>query len=230
MPFVPEEQHGKLVIMAMHLLTPAHAEAGERGAGAVPGARRRRSPTCVRPMPYPEMYPPEDEDYHPTAVARTMFIDAVDRLSRRRSSSASRRRTRRCGSPSSASSAGRWPACRPTRPRSPTARAGSWSTSPRSTTGPDDQAGAAGLGRPTSRRELRQGDPGAYVNFLGDEGEERVRAAYPGATWDRLAASQGAVRPDEPVPAQPEHPARGRLTAARLSRRAPRATRGPGRG
>ena len=27
---------------------------------------------------------------------------------------------------------------------------------------------------------LRQDDTGAYVNFLGDEGEERVRAAYPG--------------------------------------------------
>ena len=35
---------------------------------------------------------------------------------------------------------------------------------------------------------LRQGDAGAYVNFLGDEGEARVRAAYPGPTWDRLAA------------------------------------------
>jgi FAD/FMN-containing dehydrogenase len=35
---------------------------------------------------------------------------------------------------------------------------------------------------------LRQGDGGAYVNFLVDEGEERVRAAYPGPTWDRLAA------------------------------------------
>jgi FAD/FMN-containing dehydrogenase len=35
---------------------------------------------------------------------------------------------------------------------------------------------------------LRQGDAGAYVNFLGDEGEDRVRAAYPGSTWERLAA------------------------------------------
>ena len=34
---------------------------------------------------------------------------------------------------------------------------------------------------------LRQRE-GAYVNFLGNEGPERVRAAYPGATWDRLAA------------------------------------------
>jgi FAD/FMN-containing dehydrogenase len=35
---------------------------------------------------------------------------------------------------------------------------------------------------------MRQGDDGAYVNFLADEGEARVRAAYPGPTWDRLAA------------------------------------------
>ncbi len=35
---------------------------------------------------------------------------------------------------------------------------------------------------------LRQNDAGAYSNFLGDEGKAAVRAAYPGATWDRLAA------------------------------------------
>jgi FAD/FMN-containing dehydrogenase len=35
-------------------------------------------------------------------------------------------------------------------------------------------------------QSLRNGDDSAYVNFLGDEGPERVRAAYPGPTWDRL--------------------------------------------
>ena len=29
----------------------------------------------------------------------------------------------------------------------------------------------------------------------GDEGEERVRAAYPGATWDRLAAIKARYDP-----------------------------------
>jgi hypothetical protein len=33
---------------------------------------------------------------------------------------------------------------------------------------------------------MRQGDDAAYVNFLADEGDERIRAAYPGTTWDRL--------------------------------------------
>jgi hypothetical protein len=35
---------------------------------------------------------------------------------------------------------------------------------------------------------LRQGDTGAYVGFLGNEGEAQVRDAYPGPTWDRLRA------------------------------------------
>ena len=33
------------------------------------------------------------------------------------------------------------------------------------------------------------------MNFLGDEGEARVRAAYPGATWDRLAAVKARYDP-----------------------------------
>jgi FAD/FMN-containing dehydrogenase len=33
---------------------------------------------------------------------------------------------------------------------------------------------------------LSGGDQAAYVNFLLAEGPERIRAAYPGRTWDRL--------------------------------------------
>jgi hypothetical protein len=43
---------------------------------------------------------------------------------------------------------------------------------------------------------LRQGDPGAYVNFLGDEGPERVREAYPEPTWDRLVGVKRRYDPD----------------------------------
>jgi hypothetical protein len=35
---------------------------------------------------------------------------------------------------------------------------------------------------------LKQSDSGAYVNFLGNEGVDRIHAAYPGSTWDRLVA------------------------------------------
>ena len=42
---------------------------------------------------------------------------------------------------------------------------------------------------------LHQGDDGAYVGFLMDEGPVRVRAAYPGTTWDRLAAVKARYDP-----------------------------------
>ena len=36
-------------------------------------------------------------------------------------------------------------------------------------------------------RALQPRDDGAYVGFLTDDGQARIRSAYPGATWDRLA-------------------------------------------
>jgi hypothetical protein len=42
---------------------------------------------------------------------------------------------------------------------------------------------------------LDQEDCAAYVNFLAEEGEARVRAPYPGATWDRIAAIKARYGP-----------------------------------
>ncbi|MGH3089312.1 MAG: FAD-binding oxidoreductase, partial [Rubrobacteraceae bacterium] len=77
MPFVPEEHHGQLVIMAL-MVYSGEVEAGER---AVAPFRSLAEPIAdmVKPMRYPDMYPPEEDDYHPTAVGRTMFTDAIDR-------------------------------------------------------------------------------------------------------------------------------------------------------
>jgi FAD/FMN-containing dehydrogenase len=36
----------------------------------------------------------------------------------------------------------------------------------------------------------------AYVNFVNDEGPERVRDVYPTATWERLAAIKARHDPD----------------------------------
>jgi FAD/FMN-containing dehydrogenase len=44
--------------------------------------------------------------------------------------------------------------------------------------------------------EIRGDGAGAYVNFLSDEGEDRVREAYPGPTWDRLTAIKERYDPD----------------------------------
>jgi FAD/FMN-containing dehydrogenase len=44
-------------------------------------------------------------------------------------------------------------------------------------------------------KALHQGNDGAYVAFLGDEGAPRVRAAYPSSTWQRLAAIKSRYDP-----------------------------------
>jgi hypothetical protein len=42
---------------------------------------------------------------------------------------------------------------------------------------------------------LQSRDEGAYVGFLTDDGQARIRSAYPGATWDRLARIKAAYDP-----------------------------------
>jgi FAD/FMN-containing dehydrogenase len=42
---------------------------------------------------------------------------------------------------------------------------------------------------------LDQGVPGVYVNFLGREGDQRTRDAYPGGAWDRLRRVKAAYDP-----------------------------------
>ena len=76
MPFVPEEHHGSMVIMGMVCWAGDPAA----GAEAIAPFRALAEPLAdmVRPIRYPEMFPPEDPDYHPTAVARTMFVNTID--------------------------------------------------------------------------------------------------------------------------------------------------------
>jgi FAD/FMN-containing dehydrogenase len=184
MPFVPAEHRGQLTVTAIM----AYAGAVEDGERAVAPFRRLATPIAdvLRPMPYPEIYPPEQEDFHPTAVARTMFVDTVDRqmaetiLEYLQASDAPVRvaQLRVLGGamarvPVEATAFAH-------RGRRIMANVAS------SYQGPEDrtvrEAWVAAFAA-----ALRQGDTGAYVGFLGDEGEARVRAAYPGSTWDRLA-------------------------------------------
>ena len=81
MPFIPEEHHGELAIFAL-MAYAGDTEAGER---AVAPFRALAEPLAdmLRPMSYPEIYMPEEEDYHPIAVGRTRFTDQLDDGARR---------------------------------------------------------------------------------------------------------------------------------------------------
>ncbi|MBI4786809.1 MAG: FAD-binding oxidoreductase [Chloroflexi bacterium] len=185
MPFVPAEHHGKLVIMALMV----YAGAVEPGQRAVAPFRALAAPIVdmVRPMRYPEIYPPDDSSYHPKAVGLTLFIDQVDRalaekiVEYLRASDASMRvaQLRTLGGAMARVPAGDT-AFAHRRSRIMVNVAAFYE-------GPEDRVVRDGWVS-SFAAALRQRDDGVYVNFLGDEGPARIRAAYPGATWDRLAA------------------------------------------
>ena len=80
----------------------------------------------------------------------------------------------------------------------------SWSTSPRSTRA-RRIARSARRGSTGSSTALRQGDTSAYVNFLGDEGEERVRDGLPRRDVGPAGIGEALIRPRQRVPSEPEH-------------------------
>jgi hypothetical protein len=192
MPFVPAEHHGKLVVMGLL----CYAGSPDEAEPVIESFRSLATPIAdmVKPISYPEIYPPEIEDYHPTVASRTMFVDTVEAdtaeliVDRLESSDASMRVTqlRVLGG-----AIARVPA-------DSTAYAHRNSRIMTNVVGfyddPDDKPAREAWVEEFAS-DLRQDDAGAYVNFLGDEGEERVRAAYPGGTWDRLAKVKAEYDP-----------------------------------
>jgi FAD/FMN-containing dehydrogenase len=192
MPFVPAEYHGQLVVM----LLVCYTGEAERGREVMAPFRALATPLVdmVRPMRYPELFPPDDPSYHPTAVGRTMFLDRVDEgvaetiLDYLRRSDASLRvaQLRVLGGamarvpPDATAFAHRQ--CR------------IMATVAAFYDGAGDRHNKQAWTADFSRA-LHQGQEGAYVAFVGDEGAGRIRAAYPGPTWDRLAAVKARYDP-----------------------------------
>ena len=192
LPFVPAEQHGRLVIMA----TLAYAGDVEDGQRAVAPFRALATPLAdlVRPMPYPELYPPEQEGFHPTAVSRTMFVDAVGRGA----VEAIVEHLEASTAPLAVAQLRVLGGAMARVPAEATAFAHRASRLMVNVTAVYQRPEEAEVHRAWVDRfaaALRAGDARAYVNFLGDEGQARIREAYPGSTWERLAAIKGRYDP-----------------------------------
>jgi FAD/FMN-containing dehydrogenase len=192
MPFIPAEHHGKLVVLA----TLAYAGAPEAGERALAPFRALAEPIAdmVRPMPYPEVFPPEPEDYRPIATVRTMFVDGIDR----HAAETILDHIRAATAPMAAAQLRVLGGAMARVPADATAFAHRESRIMVNVVAMVMQRDEVDAHRGwvmTLADALRQDDAGAYVGFLGDEGEERVRAAYPGATWDRLAAVKATYDP-----------------------------------
>jgi len=185
MPFLPEDAVGSIVILGMIGYAGA-AEAGER---AVAPFRALAEPMAdfVAAGPYSVLFPEMEggEDYHPTAAAVNLHIDHVDHdvaatiVAFLEKSDASLRaaQLRVLGGamarvPSDATAY----AHRSSRIMVNLAAFYE---------GEDDRAAKEAWVKDFAAA-IDQGDRAVYSNFLGDEGPERARDAYPGSTWDRL--------------------------------------------
>jgi FAD/FMN-containing dehydrogenase len=192
LPFVPTEQHGRLVIMA----TLAYAGAVDDGQRAVAPFRALATPIAdlVRPMPYPEIYPPEQEGFHPTAVSRTMLVDAVDGDA----TEAIVEHLAASTAPLSVAQLRVLGGAMARVPAEATAFAHRASRLMVNVAAVYQHPGEAEVHRAWVdglAAALRHGEDRAYVNFLGDEGQPRIRQAYPGSTWERLAAIKARYDP-----------------------------------
>jgi hypothetical protein len=190
MPMVDEAWHGKLVIFGLMCYA---GPAGPGNAALQPfrdlaklGGLDAPIADLTRPMTYPEMFPPEDPDYHPTAISKNLLLDRVDRRTAEtmmdrleRSDAAMRVAQIRVMGGALARVA-------------PDATAFAHRKSPIMVNIAAFYEGEDDMPRRVAWVEefvdvLRQSDRGAYVNFIGNEGEARVHDAYPGETYRRLA-------------------------------------------
>lgn len=192
LPFIPEVAHGKPVLMAM-MTFAGSAEAGEQ---VIAPFRALATPLAdmVRPMTYPEMYLPEPEDYHPVGANRTMFLDSfgqreVDVIFEHFARSTAMMAVAQIRVLGGAM-----------------ARVPSDATAFAHRSRPIMVNLAALYGNPADKpvhdawvsdfmTSLRGDSTGVYVNFVGDEGEGRIREAYPAATWNRLRAIKARYDP-----------------------------------
>lgn len=192
MPFLPKEVHGRLVIMA--LIAYAGDDASAERAIAPFRALATPLVDIVKPGPYLSMYPPEDPSYKPTAIGRTLFVDSIDES-----------RARLIIDQLSACDA-------PMRVAQLRVLGGAMARVPSDATAYAHRSKAMlvnvaafyqGEADRDARkawatdfaRALQPNDDSAYVGFLADDGPARIRGAYPGATWDRLAQIKAQYDP-----------------------------------
>ncbi len=194
MPFLPEQVHGTPVLFAM-LVYAGDTEEGER---VVAPFRALAPPLAdmTGPMSYADMFPPDaDEDYHPTAVFETLFRDSFDLTTAERMVGALEASTAPTGVVQVrvlGGAMGRVAADATAyahRDRRLLLNVAAMFEDPA-----ERAIHQAWVDRTVAA--LSEGHAGRYVNFLGADGEPAARAAYPAATWQRLATIKATYDPD----------------------------------
>ena len=204
LPFLAPEHHGRLVVMAM-LVYAGDLEAGER---AIAPFRALATPVAdmVRPMPYPEMYPPGDESYRPVAVTRTLFTDSVELRTAESILSWLERST----APMAAAQLRVLGGAMARVPADATAFAHRDRRILANVVAmyaqPEERAEHAGLGR-RPRERAEPGRPGRLRGLPRRRGRGARPRGLPGLDVGAAGGGEGRLRPGESLPAEPERPA-----------------------
>jgi FAD/FMN-containing dehydrogenase len=192
MPFIPEDAHGKPVLLALL----AHVGAVDQAERVLAPFRALGKPyvDMVRPMRYPEMYEGEGPPV-PFMAGANFFADALAPadaatiLEQLHQSTAMLKavQLRVLGGalariPNDATAFAH-------RDRRLFVNIAAMYMDPAETDTHDAWVG--GLAD-----SLGGGDAGGYIGFLGEEDQGTVRAAYPGPTWDRLRELKRRYDPD----------------------------------
>jgi FAD/FMN-containing dehydrogenase len=184
MPFVPAEHHGKPVMIVLLV----YAGPADAGRPVVARLRELAEPIVdmVKPMRYAELYELFPEAPSPALImSRNTFADTLDAGA----AATIFERLPQSTAPMRAAQIRVLGGAAARVPVDATAfahrRRGLWLNVAAMYENPDDTP--AHREWVTSLSEaLEQGEPSGYVGFYGEVGEDRVRAAYHGPTWDRL--------------------------------------------
>jgi FAD/FMN-containing dehydrogenase len=192
-PIIPADEHGKPVVMAL-MVYAGDIEAGERAIAPI-RALAKPLADMVRPIRYPQIY---DGQAHPApryTAGTNVLVDAVapgaaEAILEHLETSTAPKTTaqlRVLGGamarvPENATAFGH---------RGAKMMVDISVIYKRAEEGPDHDAWVRSLAT-----AIAGGSSAAYVNFLGDEGEQGVRRAYPPTTLDRLAKVKRTYDPD----------------------------------
>jgi FAD/FMN-containing dehydrogenase len=185
MPTVPEDVQGKLGLVIMFV----YAGDPEAGQAAIAPFRQVATPLAelVAPMPYPGIYQFTDGESEPGPwITRSVFLDALDDAA----IDAILAHHAAPSSPLAMTQIRVLGGAMARVPSTATAFAHREADVMVAILTPyQDPAEAASHEAWTSGYflALRPGATGVYSNFLEDEGEDRIREAYPGLTYQRLA-------------------------------------------
>jgi FAD/FMN-containing dehydrogenase len=192
MPVLPEQVHGQLVLMVL-LVYAGDVADGERVVGRL---RELSTPLVdmVRPVRYPEMFEGPEPPHPVGAASRTMFIDDLDPAR----AEAIIEHLRTATAPMAAVQIRVLGGAVTHVPDDETAYAhrdravmvNVAAIYERSDDAATHEAWVTG-----ATAALEGGDRAAYIGFLADDREARVRDAYPGRTWDRLAEIKARYDP-----------------------------------